>query len=234
MPSKLIVALDFNQERDVFELIDQLSPSECGLKVGSELFTLFGSNLVKQLVARGFNVFLDLKFHDIPNTVARACAAAADLGVWMINVHALGGAAMMQAAQKALQVYRSDKPLLIAVTLLTSLAQENLKELGIHSSLDQQVSRLALLAAQSGLDGVVCGAWEVPQIKTLCGKAFLTITPGIRLTEHSSDDQARIATVKQARIKGCDYIVVGRPITQAALPMIVVKGILDVLKEPSP
>ena|SRR3990167_6681539 len=234
MPSQLIVALDFNQERDVFELIDKLSPIDCRLKVGSELFTLFGSNLVKTLTARGFNVFLDLKFHDIPNTVARACAAAADLGVWMINVHALGGVAMMQAAQNALQVHGHDKPLLIAVTLLTSLAQENLKDLGIHSSVDEQVSRLALLAEQSGLDGVVCGALEVPQIKALCGNEFLAVTPGIRLAGNGLDDQARVATVQQARINGCDYIVVGRPITQAVEPMVVVRGILDILKEPSP
>lgn len=234
MSSKLIVALDFNQERDVEELIEKLSPADCALKVGSELFTLFGSNLVRKLVVRGFKVFLDLKFHDIPNTVARACAAAADLGVWMINVHALGGSAMMQAAQKSLQVYGHEKPLLIAVTILTSLAEADLKELGFHASVDEQVSRLALLAQQSGLDGIVCGALEVPRIKSLCANNFLTITPGIRLEENSLDDQVRVVNVKQAQVLGSDYIVVGRPITQSRDPMLVVKGILELLKEPSP
>lgn len=234
MPAKLIIALDFNSERDAFELIDQLNPTECALKVGSELFTCLGPNFVQNVVARGFKVFLDLKFHDIPNTVARACAAAADLGVWMINVHALGGSAMMQAAQKSLQAYGHEKPLLIAVTILTSFAQDDLTQLGINSSVDEQVSRLALLAQQSGLDGIVCSTLEVPHIKSLCGKDFLAITPGIRLDVTSSDDQVRVVDVKQARDLGCDYIVVGRPITQAVDPMVVVKGILDSLKEPSP
>ena len=229
MSPKLIVALDFNQEREVYTLVDKLNPLECGLKVGTELFTLFGAALVKNLVARGFQVFLDLKFHDIPNTVARACAAAADLGVWMMNIHALGGSAMMQAAHKALQTYGQDKPLLIAVTVLTSLDKAAIEEVGLFSTVDQQVARLALLAQQSELDGIVCGSMEVPQIKQLCGDKFLTITPGIRLDSNISDDQARVVNVQQAQALGSDYIVVGRPITQAVDPLLVVRNILSVL-----
>ena len=229
MSPKLIVALDFNQEREVYTLVDKLNPLECGLKVGTELFTLFGAALVKNLVARGFQVFLDLKFHDIPNTVARACAAAADLGVWMMNIHALGGSAMMQAAHKALQTYGQDKPLLIAVTVLTSLDKAAIEEVGLFSTVDQQVARLALLAQQSELDGIVCGSMEVPQITQLCGDKFLTITPGIRLDSNISDDQARVVNVQQAQALGSDYIVVGRPITQAVDPLLVVRNILSVL-----
>ena len=230
MSPKLIVALDFNQEREVYTLVDKLNPLECGLKVGTELFTLFGAALVKNLVARGFQVFLDLKFHDIPHTVARAsAAAAADLGVWMMNIHALGGSAMMQAAHKALQTYGQDKPLLIAVTVLTSLDKAAIEEVGLFSTVDQQVARLALLAQQSELDGIVCGSMEVPQIKQLCGDKFLTITPGIRLDSNISDDQARVVNVQQAQALGSDYIVVGRPITQAVDPLLVVRNILSVL-----
>jgi orotidine-5'-phosphate decarboxylase len=234
MPSKLIVALDFYQERDVFNLVDKLNPVECGLKVGSELFTSLGVHLVQRIVKKGFKVFLDLKFHDIPNTVARACAAAADLGVWMINVHALGGTAMMQAAQKSLQVYRHEKPLLIAVTVLTSFGGHDLHELGFHSTVDEQVSRLALLAQQSGLDGVVCAALEVPKIKALCGQDFLTVTPGIRLDNKVLDDQVRVVNVSQALHLGSDYLVVGRSITQAVEPLLVVRSILDSLGYSAP
>lgn len=227
MMPKLIVALDFDSQDDALNLIDKLDPTHCALKVGSEMFTLFGTNFVKLLIDRKYKVFLDLKFHDIPNTVAKACKACAELGVWMINVHALGGFKMMQAAKEAIEEYGVSKPLLIAVTVLTSFKEEELTSLGINNSIEEEVLHLASLARDAGLDGVVSSAHEVKTIKQICGAEFLTITPGIRLTNSSMDDQSRVMTPQQAVNTGSDYLVVGRPITRALNPSQVVSEILN-------
>lgn len=227
MAPKLIVALDFDNQDDAFNLIDKLDPQHCSLKVGSEMFTLFGTSFVKRLIDRQYKVFLDLKFHDIPNTVAKACKACAELGVWMINVHALGGFKMMKAAKEALEEYGNNKPLLIAVTVLTSFKEEELAGLGINRSIEEQVMHLASLARDAGLDGVVSSAHEVKTIKQICGNEFLTITPGIRVTNSSMDDQSRVMTPQQAVNAGSDYLVVGRPISRALNPEQVVSEILN-------
>jgi len=226
MKSKLIVALDFDNQTDALSLVDQLDPTWCALKVGSELFTLLGADFVCGLVARRYKVFLDLKFHDIPNTVARACAVAGDLGVWMLNVHASGGVAMMQAARAALDPYGSNRPLLIAVTVLTSMAADDLSALSITESLTDHVKTLATLAHHAGLDGVVSSALEVPLIKAACGNDFLTITPGIRLPGGATHDQSRVITPKEAIEIGSDYLVMGRPITRATNPAQVIQELL--------
>ncbi|WP_298624204.1 orotidine-5'-phosphate decarboxylase [uncultured Legionella sp.] len=227
MNSKLIVALDFDTEKDALRLIDQLDPNNCGLKVGSEMFTLFGAQFVKQLVSRQFKVFLDLKFHDIPNTVAQACKAAADLGVWMMNVHASGGFNMMKAAHEALQSYGKERPILIAVTVLTSFTEPELVDIGINRHLIEQVTMLAKLAKSAGLNGVVSSAHEVRTIKNECGSEFITVTPGIRLSSNSRDDQSRIMTPNQAITEGSNFLVIGRPITQSANPSKVIFEILS-------
>lgn len=221
--SKLIIALDFAQSSQAISLIEQLNPQQCALKVGSELFTRSGPVLVQNMIKRGFRVFLDLKFHDIPNTVAKACQAAADLGVWMITVHAAGGEAMLQAARKSCAAYGETRPKLVAVTVLTSLAEQDLPSVGVESTLPQQVERLALLAQTIGMDGVVCSAQEVAQIKKICGHAFLAVTPGIRLSGDEVDDQARVITPQDALNAGSDYLVMGRSITKAADPAAVVQ-----------
>ncbi len=190
----IIVALDFDQQSSALNLVSQLDPSMCRLKVGKEMFTLFGPEFVKELHRRGFDVFLDLKFHDIPNTVAKAVKAAADLGVWMVNVHASGGSKMMNAAREALQSYGSNKPALIAVTVLTSMEQSDLTELGIHLTPAEQVLKLAQLTSQSGLDGVVCSAHEASLLKQQFGQNFCLVTPGIRPSFATTDDQKRIMT----------------------------------------
>jgi orotidine-5'-phosphate decarboxylase len=223
--SKLIVALDFDNHHEAISLVDQLERSYCVLKVGSELFTLLGPDFVRELVRRGFKVFLDLKFHDIPNTVARACKVAAELGVWMLNVHASGGYAMMQAARQALASYKVP-PLLIAVTVLTSMSEQDLIDIGIDASLDSHVVSLAQLSQRAGLDGVVCSAQEASVIKKHCGPDFITVTPGIRLPTDSADDQSRIITPVDAIKAGSDYLVIGRPITRAADPKQVVSYVL--------
>lgn len=230
MSSQLIIALDFNQEEAAMNLVHKLDPATCALKVGSEMFTLLGTAFVKRLIKQGFRVFLDLKFHDIPNTVARSCAVAADMGVWMLNLHASGGLAMMRAASNALLPFGQAKPLLIAVTVLTSMNSQQLPEIGLDTSVAAQVNRLAQLTQTAGLDGVVCSALEVPVIKELCGSAFLTVTPGIRLTADNHDDQSRIVTPKDAIMMGSDYLVVGRPVTQAPHPERVVNEILASIK----
>ena len=227
MAPKLIIALDFDHVTDVFALVDELDPERCSLKVGSELFTLFGATLVRQLIAKGFHVFLDLKFHDIPNTLAKACMAAADLGVWMINVHASGGFHMMRAAVTALESYGADKPLLLAVTVLTSFGDDELPSIGIHTPLSEQVKKLASLAKAAGLDGVVSSAHEVKSIKEECGKSFIALTPGIRLSSSHLNDQYRIMTPQQALIEGSDYLVIGRPITQAEYPSAVLSEVYE-------
>ena len=230
MTTNLIVALDFDNKNEALDLIDKLDPASCILKIGSEMFTLWGPVFVSQLIHRGFKVFLDLKFHDIPHTVARACKAAAELGVWMLNVHASGGFEMMRAAVDALEAYRANKPLLIAVTVLTSFSEKNLSDTGIEKPLLAHVGSLAQLAKAASLDGVVCSAYEVKKIKELCGQNFLTITPGIRLPYSSSDDQSRIMTPKQAIEEGSDYLVIGRPITRSTNPSHVIREILLSMK----
>jgi orotidine-5'-phosphate decarboxylase len=222
---KVVVALDFDKKADALSFVDKVSPNDCRLKVGKEMFTYFGPELVKQFVNKGFDVFLDLKFHDIPNTVAKAVTASADLGVWMVNVHASGGSQMMIKAKEALQSFGADKPLLIAVTVLTSMGEEDLRDLGISLSPAEQVLRLAKLTQQAGLDGVVCSAWEAQQLKQTLGKEFKLITPGIRPVGSSSDDQKRIMTPEQALTVGVDYLVIGRPITKAADPQAVLAQI---------
>ncbi|MDR3442364.1 MAG: orotidine-5'-phosphate decarboxylase [Legionella sp.] len=226
MSPQLIVALDYNQEQDALNLVERLDPKQCALKVGSELFTLFGIQFVKQLVARNFKVFLDLKFHDIPNTVANACKAGADLGVWMMNVHASGGMTMMSTAKKAIESYGADKPILIAVTVLTSFNQHDLSSIGINAPLMEHVKHLARLAHEAGLDGVVSSAHEVQTIKHECSAEFITVTPGIRLASDAKNDQTRIMAPGEAIAAGSDYLVVGRPITQAVDPQLAVAEIL--------
>lgn len=215
---RVIVALDYAGAEPALALASRLDPGACRVKVGKELFTVAGPALVTQLAARGFDVFLDLKYHDIPNTVAAACRAAAGLGAWMINVHASGGSAMMRAAREAL-AGSVKPPLLIAVTVLTSMGDDDLHEIGQRESAPQLVERLARLTQASGLDGVVCSAQEAALLRKVCGKEFKLVTPGIRLADAGKDDQKRIVTPAAAVAAGADYLVVGRPITQAADPL---------------
>lgn len=222
---KVVVALDFNKQADALSFVDRIQPTDCRLKVGKEMFTHFGPEFVKTLSNKGFDVFLDLKFHDIPNTVAKAVSAAADLGVWMVNVHASGGQKMMEQAKHALQAYGNDAPLLIAVTVLTSMSREDLQGIGIDMEPQEQVMRLARLTQQSGLDGVVCSAMEAEMLKQSLGQDFKLVTPGIRPAGSAADDQKRIMTPKQAIDVGVDYLVVGRPITKAEDPQQVLNQI---------
>lgn len=223
--AKVVVALDFNQKHEALSFVDKIQPSDCRLKVGKEMFTHFGPEFVKELVDRGFDVFLDLKFHDIPNTVAKAVTAAAELGVWMVNVHASGGTKMMEKAKEALIPYGDKAPLLIAVTVLTSMGSEDLLGLGISKSPAEQVQHLATLTQQAGLDGVVCSAQEAASLKQALGKEFKLVTPGIRPVGASADDQKRIMTPPEAIEVGVDYLVIGRPITQADDPQAVLQRI---------
>lgn len=215
---RVIVALDFDNEASALALADQLNPNQCRLKVGKELFVAAGPKLVKSLTDRGFDIFLDLKFHDIPNTVAKAILAAADLGVWMSNVHAAGGSRMMIAAKEALEQHGGDM-LLIGVTVLTSMDNSDLQQAGVIKTAGDQVMALARLTKQSGLDGVVCSAQEASALKRQLGQDFKLVTPGIRLNDSASDDQRRIVSPPQAIEQGSDYLVIGRPITQAENPM---------------
>ncbi|WPD75729.1 orotidine-5'-phosphate decarboxylase [Dickeya fangzhongdai] len=224
--SPIIVALDYADQRAAYDFVDRIDPKDCRLKVGKEMFTLFGPQLVKELQQRGFEVFLDLKFHDIPNTTARAVAAAAELGVWMVNVHASGGARMMTAARDALTPFGNDAPLLIAVTVLTSMDEADLQGLGITLSPAEQAEKLARLTQQCGLDGVVCSAHEAVRLKQACGADFRLVTPGIRPAGSDAGDQRRIMTPQQAQQAGVDYMVIGRPITQSAEPAQTLKTIL--------
>lgn len=215
---RIIVALDYPEAAAALALVDRLQPALCRLKVGKELFTATGPQLVEQLQQRGFEIFLDLKFHDIPNTVAQACKVAAGLGVWMVNVHALGGRRMMEAARETLANV-SKPPKLIAVTVLTSMAQEDLANLGINATPAEMVLRLAKLVHSSGLDGVVCSAQEAALLRKQCGNDFCLVTPGIRPAQASPDDQSRVMTPLAALQAGSSYLVIGRPITQAADPL---------------
>lgn len=224
--SPIIVALDNMSMEASLTLADQLDPALCRLKVGKELFTRCGPTIVQALHQRDFDVFLDLKFHDIPNTTAQAVLAAADLGVWMVNVHASAGLEAMSLSKQRL-LNGNFETLLIAVTVLTSMDKAALAKTGITVALDEQVSRLAQLTKQAGLDGVVCSAQEAKVLKTLCGHDFKLVTPGIRLPEDSSDDQKRICTPKQALDDGSDYLVIGRSITQALDPSAKLQKILQ-------
>jgi orotidine-5'-phosphate decarboxylase len=216
---KIILAMDVPSADEALALAGRLSPHACRLKVGKELFVSAGPGLVSELHDRGFGVFLDLKFHDIPNTVAQACAAAARLGVWMVNVHALGGRRMLEAARDALERV-PNRPRLIAVTMLTSLATEDLAEIGLNDASPAHAAlRLAALAQSAGLDGVVCSAQEATALRAQCGPTFELVTPGIRPAESSADDQARIMTPRAALAAGASYLVIGRPITKAADPV---------------
>jgi orotidine-5'-phosphate decarboxylase len=216
--SRIIVALDYPQRDKALALVDSLDPSLCRLKVGKEMFTRFGPGFIEILRGRGYELFLDLKFHDIPNTVAAACDAAADLGVWMMNLHALGGRRMMEAARERLET-RKHRPLLVAVTILTSLTDEEIHEIGIPDGSAQSVSRLAKLTQQSGLDGVVCSPREASMLRGDLGDDFLLVTPGVRSKQAIQDDQRRVMTPADAIEAGSSYLVVGRPITGANDPV---------------
>jgi orotidine-5'-phosphate decarboxylase len=220
---RVIVALDFPDMMSAFGLAARLDPAACAVKVGKELFTVAEAGLVRELVRRGFRVFLDLKFHDIPNTVAQACSAATRLGVWMIDVHAAGGSAMLKAARDAVADAAKDagkpRPLLVAVTVLTSLTADDLAATGVIGTPEAQVLRLARLAQANGLDGVVCSAQEAAALRAACGPGFKLVTPGIRPAGSTAHDQARVMTPQAAIAAGADYLVIGRAITGVADPL---------------
>ena len=227
MNNKVIVALDFDNKSEALALVDQLSSDMCRLKIGKEMFTLFGPQFIQEIKAKGFDIFLDLKFHDIPNTVAKAIRAAAELGVWMVNVHASGGEAMMQAAKKALVPYGEGAPLLIAVTVLTSMSDEELPLIGVNKTVGQHVIDLATLSKKCGLDGVVCSAQEAQELTNILGTEFQLVTPGIRPAGSDIGDQHRIMTPKKAIESGSDHLVIGRPITQSDNPLQSLKEIFE-------
>lgn len=229
--SAVIIALDYPNLNQALALIDKLDPSLCRLKVGKEMFTYLGPSLVTTLHQRGFDVFLDLKFHDIPNTVARAVTAAAELGVWMLNVHAVGGAKMMQAAREALLPFGTVAPKLIAVTVLTSMDCACIEDIGINLTPADWAQNLAALSLRCGLDGVVCSAREAAGFKQRFGPDFLLVTPGIRPSGSCIDDQQRVMTPKAAQQAGVDFMVIGRPITQATDPARALSEIIQSLKE---
>lgn len=228
--SPVVVALDYNNRDSALAFVDRIDPRDCRLKVGKEMFTLFGPQLVRDLQQRGFDIFLDLKFHDIPNTAAHAVAAAADLGVWMVNVHASGGARMMTAAREALLPFGKDAPLLIAVTVLTSMEASDLADIGVTLSPVEHAERLAALTQKCGLDGVVCSAQEAVRFKQAFGRDFKLVTPGIRPQGSAAGDQRRIMTPEQALAAGVDYMVIGRPVTQSDNPAQTLKAINASLK----
>ena len=226
---RIIVSLDFADAVPALDLARKLDHSLCRLKVGKELFTHSGPALVRQLIGLGYEVFLDLKFHDIPATVAGACSAASDLGVWMINVHAVGGERMLAAARASVDKQRKS-PLLIAVTVLTSMNDADLRQVGVQKPVTEQVLGLARLAAACGLDGVVCSAQEAALMRKELGRDFILVTPGIRPGGSGRDDQLRIMTPAEAIKAGSDYLVIGRPITQAADPLKVLREINEEIK----
>ena len=224
---RIIIALDFSAEAPALDLVDRLDPSLCRLKVGKEMFTRLGPKFVERLAAKGFLVFLDLKFYDIPNTVAAACAAAADLGVWMVNMHASGGRRMMETARERLAGL-SERPLMIGVTILTSMGAEDIAEIGLSGSPEENVLRLARLTWDSGLDGIVCSPLEAAAVRPQVGAEFLLVTPGVRPASASVDDQKRVMTPAKALGNGADMLVIGRPITAAADPM---QSLADIQRE---
>jgi len=222
---RIIVALDYPDAAAARQFVSKVQPEMCRLKVGKELFVAAGPDFVRELVGQGYDVFLDLKFHDIPNTVAQACKAAARLGVWMLNVHASGGPRMLTAAREALEGI-VDRPLLIAVTVLTSMGAEELRAIGVDADAEQQVMRLAGMTHAAGLDGVVCSAQEAATLRQTLGTDFCLVTPGIRPAGSATGDQTRILTPVQALQAGADYLVIGRPITQATNPVQVLQDIV--------
>ncbi|TQV84501.1 orotidine-5'-phosphate decarboxylase [Aliikangiella coralliicola] len=217
--SKIIVALDFDDLSKAKTLVSKLDPNLCKLKVGKEMFTLFGPDWVRYLVEKEFQVFLDLKFHDIPNTVAKACKAAAQLGVWMVNVHASGGVKMMQAAVESLNSLGGNRPLLTGVTILTSMDKHQFDQIGYQRDIESQVSHFAQMAESAGLDGIVCSALEAEMLRKEIGKEFKLVTPGIRPVGSDQGDQSRVMTPERALNAGANYLVIGRPITQAEDPL---------------
>jgi orotidine-5'-phosphate decarboxylase len=223
-PKRVIVALDAADAATALGIASRLDPALCRVKVGKELFVAAGPSVIEGLQRAGFEVFLDLKFHDIPNTVAGACRSAAGLGVWMTNVHASGGEAMMRAAREAMDAFQK-RPLVIGVTILTSLSTAELAPIGFTGSADDNVERLARLAKSCGLDGVVCSANEAPRLRRACGSDFKLVTPGIRLPQGDRSDQSRVATPEEAVRLGADYLVIGRPITQASDPRAALEAI---------
>lgn len=222
---RIVVAMDYDKAADCLQMARRLSPELCRLKVGKELFTASGPRIIEELMSLGFDVFLDLKFHDIPNTTAKAVKAAANLGVWMVNIHASGGERMMSAAREALDQISGKRPLLIAVTVLTSMDEADLQTVGVNSSLKDQVLHLASLAQTCGLDGVVCSAREAPDLRKLTGNDFCLVTPGIRLPDSPADDQRRTLTPAAAIHAGSSYLVIGRPITQSPDPAAICRNI---------
>ena len=216
---RIVVAMDYDNAASCVAMAQRLDPSLCRLKVGKELFTVAGPQVVDALMSLGFDVFLDLKFHDIPNTTAKAVKAAASLGVWMVNVHASGGERMMLAAREQLDKVQGPAPLLIAVTVLTSMERQDLAAVGLDVEPQQQVLNLAQLTRQAGLDGVVCSAQEVSMLRAALGSSFALVTPGIRPAGSAADDQRRIVTPADAVELGSSYLVIGRPITQAQDPV---------------
>ncbi len=226
---RIIVALDMADAHDALQFAHRVDPGRCRLKVGKELFTRAGPAVVEQLIGKGFSVFLDLKYHDIPNTVAGACRAAADLGVWMVNVHAQGGRRMMEAAKEAV-AGSPQPPQLVAVTLLTSLGQDDLLDVGLSSTPLENVVRLARLARDSGLDGVVCSPHEIKALRQTLPKSFTLVTPGIRPAGAETQDQKRVMTAAEAVERGSTYLVIGRPITRAEDPMAALAAIEDEIK----
>lgn len=227
---RIVVAMDFDNAEQCIAMAKRLSPQDCRLKVGKELFTACGPYIVEQLMTLGFEVFLDLKFHDIPNTTAKAVKAAAELGVWMVNVHASGGERMMLAARDILEQHSGQRPLLIAVTVLTSMEASDLVGVGIDRSPEEQVMKLAQLTQRCGLDGIVCSAQEASLLRTTFGSDFCLVTPGIRLESSPADDQRRTLTPSAAMAAGSSYLVIGRPITQSADPVTTCRSIIQTLK----
>ena len=224
---RIIVALDHANKKSADAFVTSVTPDLCALKIGKHLFTRLGPDYVRELIQKGFRVFLDLKFHDIPNTVADACTAAAELGVWMVNVHVSGGAAMMLAARSAIDAFPAEKrPLLIGVTVLTSLDDDDLKLLGMNDSVESAVLRFAKAAKACGLDGVVCSAKEAILLRKELGKDFLLVTPGIRLETDDASDQKRVLTPVAAFAAGSDYLVIGRSITGAEDPLKILRELL--------
>ena len=231
---RIIVALDYADKKQAFSFVDKTSPDLCKLKVGKELFTRCGPQFVESLVAKGFDVFLDLKFHDIPNTVKQAVYAASQLGVWMVNVHALGGSSMLVAAREGVEMIGVNRPYLIAVSLLTSVSASDLRQLGIEQEPQAFVERLAQLAIDSGLDGLVCSAREARGLRQKLGDAPLLVTPGIRPEGSANDDQQRISTPQQAITDGASYLVIGRPITRHPSPSEALMSIEESLSNVQP
>ncbi|UNB92277.1 MAG: orotidine-5'-phosphate decarboxylase [gamma proteobacterium endosymbiont of Trioza apicalis] len=229
--STIIVALDYSNINKAINFIKKISPNECKIKIGKEIFISYGPYIIKKIKKMGFDIFLDLKFHDIPSTVAKAVNAAAKLGVWMINIHALGGIKMMIAAKKELKKFKKNKPLLVAVTTLTSMNNKNLNELGINNNIKNYTIKLAKLAQKCGLDGVICSPKEIKQLRYSCGKNFILITPGIRPLNSKIYDQKRILTPLKAQQLNVNYMVIGRPITKSINPSKTLKNIINELNK---